>query len=133
MKVSFNMNKQEYIFKLETQNDNLKIDLEKQKAEIKFLNEKIEKLKKSFEKEKKTLIKNLQINNEKNENYKVKYQAVQKKFRQQQGQLWTNRKRDLQTKNKLKERIAELKIRIVELSPNDEILKDIDFIEGDKY
>lgn len=127
------MNEQEYISKLETQNDNLKIDLEKQKAEIKFLNEKIEKLKKSFEKEKKTLIKNLQIDNEKNENYKVKYQAVQNKFRQQQGQLWTNRKRDLEIKNKLKERIAELKIRIVELSPNDEILKDIDFIEGDKY
>ena len=127
------MNEQEYISKLETQNDNLKIDLEKQKAEIKFLNEKIEKLKKSFEKEKKTLIKNLQIDNEKNENYKVKYQAVQNKFRQQQGQLWTNRKRDLDIKNKLKERIAELKIRIVELSPNDEILKDIDFIEGDKY
>lgn len=127
------MNEQEYISQLETKNDNLKIEVEKQKAEIKFLNEKIEKMKKSFEKEKKQILKNIQIDNEKNENYKIKYQAVQNKFRQQQGQLWTNRKRDLEIKNKLKERIAELKIRIVELSPDDDILKDIDFIEGDKY
>lgn len=127
------MNEQEYISQLETKNDNLKIEVEKQKAEIKFLNEKIEKMKKSFEKEKKQILKNAQIDNEKNENYKIKYQAVQNKFRQQQGQLWTNRKRDLEIKNKMKERIAELKIRIVELSPDDDILKDIDFIEGDKY
>jgi predicted RNase H-like nuclease (RuvC/YqgF family) len=127
------MNEQEYISQLETKNDNLKIEVEKQKAEIKFLNEKIEKMKKSFEKEKKQILKNVQIDNEKNENYKIKYQAVQNKFRQQQGQLWTNRKRDLEIKNKMKERIAELKIRIVELSPDDDILKDIDFIEGDKY
>jgi len=127
------MIKQEYINNLEIQNDNLKIEIEKQKAEIKFLNEKIEKMKKSFEKEKKQILKNIQIDNNKNENFKIKYQAVQNKFRQQQGQLWTNRKRDLEIKNKLKERIAELKIRIVELSPNDEILKDIEFIEGDKY
>lgn len=127
------MKEQEYISQLETKNDNLKIEVEKQKAEIKFLNEKIEKMKKSFEKEKKQILKNIQIDNEKNENYKIKYQAVQNKFRQQQGQLWTNRKRDLEIKNKMKERIAELKIRIVELSPNDDILKDIDFIEGDKY
>jgi spore coat polysaccharide biosynthesis protein SpsF (cytidylyltransferase family) len=113
--------------------ESLKIEIEKQKAEIKFLNNKIEKMKKTFEKEKKALIKTFQIDNEKNENYKVKYQAVQNKFRQQQGQLWTNRKRDLEIKNKMKERIAELKIRIVELSPDDEILQDIDFIEGDKY
>jgi len=127
------MKEQEYISQLETKNDNLKIEVEKQKAEIKFLNEKIEKMKKSFEKEKKQILKNVQIDNEKNENYKIKYQAVQNKFRQQQGQLWTNRKRDLEIKNKMKERIAELKIRIVELSPDDDILKDIDFIEGDKY
>lgn len=127
------MKEQEYISQLETKNDNLKIEVEKQKAEIKFLNEKIEKMKKFFEKEKKQILKNVQIDNEKNENYKIKYQAVQNKFRQQQGQLWTNRKRDLEIKNKLKERIAELKIRIVELSPDDDILKDIDFIEGDKY
>ena len=127
------MEKQEYISKLEIQNDNLKIELEKQKAEINFLKEKIEKMKKVFEKEKKQILKNAQIDEAKNENYKIKYQEVQNKFRQQQGQLWTNRKRDLEIKNKLKERIADLKIRIVELSPNDEILKDIDFIEGDKY
>lgn len=127
------MNEQEYISQLETKNDNLKIEVEKQKAEIKFLNEKIEKMKKCFEKEKKQILKNAQIDNEKNENYKIKYQTVQNKFRQQQGQLWTNRKRDLEIKNKMKERIAELKIRIVELSPDDDILKDINFIEGDKY
>lgn len=127
------MNEQEYISQLEMENNNLKIEVKKQKTEIKFLNEKIEKMKKSFEKEKKQILKNIQIDSEKNENYKIKYQAVQNKFRQQQGQLWTNRKRDLEIKNKMKERIAELKIRIVELSPDDDILKDIDFIEGDKY
>ena len=127
------MNKQKYINDLEIKNDTLKIEVEKQKAEIKFLNEKIKKIKKAFEKEKKQILKNVQIDEAKNENYKIKYQAVQNKFRQQQGQLWTNRKRDLEIKNKLKERIADLKIRIIELSPNDEILKDIDFIEGDKY
>lgn len=127
------MKEQEYISQLEIKNDNLKIEIEKQKTEIKFLNEKIEKMKKSFEKEKKQILKNVQIDETKNENYKIKYQEVQNKFRQQQGQLWTNRKRDLEIKNKLKERIAALKIRIVELSPDDELLKDISFIEGDKY
>ena len=95
------MNEQEYINDLESQVDYLRIEVEKQKTEIKCLKNKIEKLKKSFEKEKKQILKNLQIDETKNENFKIKYQEVQNKFRQQQSQLWTNRRRDLETKNKL--------------------------------